>query len=48
MACRHDAPHQILDCLASSAAAALLIGRTAFPGALVSATPHPVCVLYWA
>jgi len=41
---RHGAALQLLDCLAPSPAAAMLIGRQAFPGALVSARPHPITV----
>jgi hypothetical protein len=44
VALRHGALPQLLDCLAPSPAAALLIGRQAFPGALVSAKPHPITV----
>jgi hypothetical protein len=41
---RHGAALQRLDCLAPSPAAALMIGRQAFPGALVSARPHPITI----
>jgi len=41
---RRGAAPQLLDCLAPSPAAALMIGRQAFPGALVGARPHPITI----
>ena len=45
---RHGAEPARIDCLASTPAAAVLIGRRCFPGWLISATPRPIRVLYLA